>query len=144
MPVFFVRNTADTTDDGIFSPEFDFQVDFNAINQFLNTYNSTRLNFYGDSLAFDMENDYAMSDLFNLPCYGQTFFQNYNSIMQLVQNEWNIYLQENNVNMVAGTLDVIKFPSLTLPYVNYKGFLLFLLILLYSYMLLFFSHNYKY
>lgn len=106
----------------VYKPKFDFTVNQTAINSFLVSFNSSRLNFYGSSLPYDKENDYIMSDLFKLPCYGQTFVQTYTVIMQIMQNEWTKYFQANNLNEAATTIVMQTFASFSLPYVSYKGY----------------------
>jgi len=94
-----------------------------ALNTFLTTYNSSRLNFYGSSLTYDPAKDFVVSDIFLLPCYGPfTFSQSYNIIMQIVQNEWIKYFQGFNFNDIAASLKIQTFPVLSLPYVNQKGY----------------------
>lgn len=125
QPIFFVRgvsSTATSTGTKTYSPLFDFKVNMSALNTFLTTFNSSRQNFYGSSLPFDSTKDYIMSDLHALPCYGQTFVQSYNIIMQLVQNEWIKYFQEYNLDDIAASLDLQTFPVLSLAHVNYKGY----------------------
>jgi len=126
QPIFFVQSAdplATSTGTTTYSPQFDFLVNLTALNTFFTTYNSSRLNFYGSSLAYDPARDYIASDLFLLPCYGPfTFSQSYNIIMQLVQNEWIKYFQAFNFNDVAASLTIQSFPVLSLPYVNQKGY----------------------
>ena len=87
QPIFYVQSIAGD----VYDPAFDYQINMTMLNFFLNTYNSSRKTFFGNSLIFDPTNDYLMSNLYLLPCYGQTFAQNFNSIIQSLQALWASY-----------------------------------------------------
>lgn len=88
-------NSLHSTNSNIYSPTYDYSVNLNIVNQFLNSINTIRGDLFYSSQTFNSLTDYRTKDLFYIPCYGAVNNQNYKPILSIYQQLWTNYL--NNI-----------------------------------------------
>lgn len=73
---------------------YDYKLNIDKANQFLNLINGARGDPYYSSIAFNPTNDFLTRELFYLPCYGAINNQKYQAVLVNYLQLWSKYLKD--------------------------------------------------
>lgn len=92
-PYFYVTATRRELDERsvVLNVYYDVQIDFDQLNAFLSSFNSSRQNRYSLVMNNDYQNDIETRYVFMLPCFGGGPIRSslYPQIGEKLQSEWN-------------------------------------------------------
>lgn len=83
-----------STGSNIYSPLYDYKVNMDTVNQFLNMIPTQRGEPFYSSQTFNPLNDFLTQDLYYIPCYGAVNNQNYPTMLNNYVQLWNKYLKD--------------------------------------------------